>query len=101
MLTFRRDTKEFENLSALFFRYGAKVDPSEYNDESPFCHIFSFAAHEQDALHKIEVLARFGVSLNIKNVRGETLLETAKRIQLSPKGMGNLEKIVKKYIEKK
>lgn len=101
LLTFRRDTKEFENLSALFFRYGAKVDPSEYNDESPFCHIFSFAAHEQDALHKIEVLARFGVSLNIKNVRGETLLETAKRIQLSPKGMGNLEKIVKKYIEKK
>lgn len=97
LLTFRRDAKEFENLTALFFRYGAKVDPSEYNDESPFCHIFSFAEHEQDALHKIEVLAKFGVSLNVKNVRGETLLQTAKRIQLSKKGIFTLENMVRKY----
>lgn len=97
LLTFRRDAKEFTELSTLFFRYGAKVDPSEYNDESPFCHIFSFAKHEQDALHKIEVLAKLNVSLNITNVRGETLLQTAKRIQLSEKGILTLENMVRKY----
>ena len=98
LLTFHHDLTEFKKLSSLFFQHGAKIDPSEYNDESPFSHIFYTSRLEKEAVAKITILANLGVSLKIKNVRGETLLQTAKRIQFSRDGIAKIHALIKKQI---
>lgn len=95
IFTFHHDLEELRKLSRLFFQHGAKIDPSEYNDESPFSHIFYTSKLEKDALAKITILAKLGVSLQIKNVRGETLLQTAEKIQLSPAGIAKIRALMK------